>query len=80
MEFGKAKTVDDVVHLATLNYLDTYDPSRKQLLIKTSGPVVKMAIEKGIYKNKREFIEAAIKEHKKRLAEKLAEELRHTIE
>jgi len=31
VELGEAKSVDEVVHLATSNYLDTYDPSKKEL-------------------------------------------------
>lgn len=76
VELGECKNIDEVVHLAVLRYLEKCDSSEKYFEIKADGPATRMAIEKGIYKDKREAIEDAIKRNENRLTRKLLEDIR----
>lgn len=66
---GQAENLHDVIILATSTYLDTRNKRKKNYLIK-SGPMTKMAVDRGDYKNVGEVIEHAIKEFEKELAKK----------
>ena len=70
VESGEVKSFDEVVQIATLKYLDLHEKGEKYFEIKT-GPMINMAVKKGIYKDKREAIEEALKNHEKRLARRM---------
>lgn len=73
VELGEGQNIDEIVHLATLRYLDIHGPNREYFRITADGPATRLAIEKGIYKDKRQAIEDAINIHEKRLAKRLLE-------
>lgn len=73
VELGEAKSLDEIVHLATSKYLDLHDKSERPFLIKT-GSITKMAVNEGIYKDLGEAIDDAIKRNEERLIE---EEILH---
>ena len=65
---GEAESLNEFVHLATLAYLDK--GKKKEFLITTS-PIAKRAVEMGIYKNTREYIEDAFRKNDKILAKRI---------
>lgn len=73
VKLGKVESLGDVVFLATLKYLRTYDPNKEHFSVKTDSPIIRMAIKEGWYKNNREFVEVAVKELEKREAKRLRE-------